>query len=141
MKIFVRLKILFEKDDASQIEKLTHLEFDRVWMKGDKRPNTNIIEKYDGCILNSGISTDEPLEQHLSALLISLHDAVPIIKNISENNTVEVSCAIYDHNIPAFYFDRKVIEGIANIGASLDIDFYLLPPIEKEEELDKVRQP
>lgn len=130
MKIFVRLKILFEKDDVDQIEKLTHLKFDRIWKKGDIRPNTKIIEKWDGCILSSGISVDEPLEQHLRNLLLSLRDAVSTIKNISENNTVEISCAIYADDIPAFYFDRTVMEGIASLGASLDIDFYLLPKSE-----------
>lgn len=127
MEIFVRLKILFEKDNVSQIEKLTRLKFDRIWMKGDKRPNSNIIENSDGCILNSGISVNEPLEQHLNALLLSLHDSASIIKSLSKNNTVEISCAIYADDIPAFYFDRKVVEGIASLGASLDIDFYLLP--------------
>jgi len=77
-------------------------------------------------------------------LLLNLHDAVSIIKNLSENNAVEISCAIYADDIPAFYFDRKVIEGIASLGASLDIDFYLLPPIAvthtfaKAEGLNKV---
>ena len=132
MEIFVKLKILLENDDAGQVEKLIHLKFDRIWRRGDVRQNTKIIEKSAGCSLNSGESVDASLDQHLNSLLLRLHDDISTIKNLSRSNTVEVSCAIYSDSVPAFYFDNSTIDRIAELGASLDIDFYLLPKISIE---------
>jgi len=127
METFVRLKILLKKDDGECLKKLQHLGFDRVWKKGDIRPNTKIIEKADGCIISSGEGRDASLEHHLNSLLLVLQNDISSIKELSKNNTVEVSCAIYSSEIPSLYFDQLTISRIAEFGASLDIDFYLLP--------------
>jgi len=127
MEVFVKLKISFEYDDVGQIEKLTHVKFDRIWKKGDVRPNTKMIEKSAGCSLNSGESIEASLDQHLDSLLLRLCDDASIIKNLSKKNSIEVLCAIYSDSVPAFYFNHSTIEKIAALGASLDIDFYQLP--------------
>ena len=126
MKIFVRLKITFNNEDEPEIEDVLKLLIDRKWSKGDIRPNTQIVEKTGGFILSSGIDKDDPLDQHLSALLLRITKAsAQAIKKLSETNTVEVLCAIYADKIPSMYVDASRVDGIARLGANLDIDLYL----------------
>lgn len=132
MDSFVRLKITLGNDNASDIEEVLHkLLPDRVWLQGDMRPNTKIIEKNAGCIFSSGLEKEAPLDQHLAALLLRTKADATTIKKLSERNAVEVWCAIYTESAPPLFFDNNIVEGIASLGASFDIDLYLLP--EKQE--------
>jgi hypothetical protein len=125
MDSFVRLKITLGDDNVSDFEELHKFLPDRIWSKGDTRPNTKIIEKKAGCILNSGLEKDASLDLHLEALLLRTKPIVDIIKKLSERHTVEVLCAIYADNMPSLYFEKNIIEGIATLGANFDIDLYI----------------
>ncbi len=127
MDSFVRLKITLGSDSTLDIQELNKLLPDRVWSKGDTRPNTKIIEKSAGCILSSGLEKEAPLDQHLAALLLRTRSIAATIKRLSERNTVEVLCAIYTENVPSLYFESNIVEGITSLGANFDIDLYLLP--------------
>jgi hypothetical protein len=39
---------------------------------------------------------------------------------------VEISCVIYANAAPALNFDKSVVDKLARLGASLDIDLYIL---------------
>lgn len=127
MESFVRLKITLGNGNEAEIQELYKLLPDRVWSPGDIRPNTKIIEKSIGCIFSSGLEKDASLDQHLAALLLRTKPVATTIKWLSERNTVEVWCAIYTRDAPPLFFDKNVVEGIANLGANFDIDLYLLP--------------
>ncbi len=130
MDSFVRLKITLGSGNESEIQELYELLPDRVWSPGDIRPNTKIIEKSIGCIFSSGLEKEASLDQHLAALLLRTNSVAATIKGMSEQNTIEVLCAIYAKSVPSLYFESNIVEGIANLGANFDIDLYLLP--EKE---------
>ena len=127
MDSFVRLKISLGSNSTSETQELYKLLPDRVWFQGDMRLNTKIIEKNAGCIFSSGLEKEAPLDQHLAALLLRTKSIAATIKSLSERNTVEVLCAIYTESTPSLFFDKNIIEGIANLGADFDIDLYLLP--------------
>jgi hypothetical protein len=136
METFVRLKITLKDDSSSEREELCSLFPDRVWSKGDIRPNTKIIEKNAGCIFNSGLEKEAPLVQHIEALLIRTKPIIQVIKRLSEQNTVEIWCAIYTKSSPPLFFDNNIVEGIAKLGANFDIDLYLLPESENDVIVD-----
>ncbi|WP_347988114.1 DUF4279 domain-containing protein [Methylomonas sp. AM2-LC] len=125
MDCFVRLKITLGDDNVSDFEELHKFHPDRIWSKGDTRPNTKLIEKKAGCILNSGLEKEASLDQHIEALLLRTKSIADVIKKLSARHTVEVLCSIYADDIPSLYFEKNIVEGISILGANFDIDLYI----------------
>lgn len=126
MENHVTLKILSNKYNADEISAIVGIECDGSWNKGDLRKHTIIKEKKNGWVLQSRQDSQSPLEQHISSLLSRAKPVADKIKKFSEDSTVELSCAIYDTAAPALYFEKEVMRAIENLGASLDIDLYIL---------------
>lgn len=125
-RIFVRLKIVSEKIISEEIDALVGLKSSRSWKIGDYRGKTKIKENNNGWVLNSGLGEEESLESHIESLLKLLEPKADLIRKISDENMVEFSCAIYSKETPALNFDRSVIGQISALGASLDVDLYLI---------------
>jgi hypothetical protein len=98
---------------------------DRTWKVGDKRPHTIIEEKCNGWILGSGLDRSVSLEKQIETLLGKIENCNDAIRTLSRSDTVELSCVIYADATPALNFDASIIDKIAQLGASLDIDLYI----------------
>jgi hypothetical protein len=125
-EIIVRLKVLSVTHTPDQITSITGLRCDRSWLVGDKRGKTTIVEKCNGWILNSSLTKDAPLVNHIENVLGQAAPAAEKIRGLSEHAEVELSCVIYAFSPPALNFESAIIERICSLGASLDIDLYQL---------------
>ncbi len=127
METYVRLKILSDDLNAKQLSDRIGIDGDRVWNTGDIRPKTQIKEKRNGWLLNSGLHKSESIEEQINALLVRVREVRNIIKELANTNTIEVSCAIYASENPPLYLDKNIIIGMESLGASLDVDLYIFP--------------
>ena len=127
MESYVRLKILSDHINAEQITNTVGIDCDRSWSKGELRPKTQIKEKQNGWVLNSGLDKSDSLEEQIKSLLSRVNGISNKIKELSEDSIIEVSCAIYTSESPPLYFDKELVKRIEALGANLDIDLYLLP--------------
>jgi hypothetical protein len=66
------------------------------------------------------------LGDHINVLLALLESRAEAIKAMSATCIVEISCVIYANAAPALNFDKSVVDKLARLGASLDIDLYIL---------------
>ncbi len=120
----VRLKVLSSTQTPEMVTKAIGLDCDHCWHIGDRRGPTIIKEKNHGWVLHSGLPKSTELEEHISALLSVLETRTNALKALSATATLEFSCVIYANRGPGLCFDQKVINKLALLGASLDIDLY-----------------
>ena len=69
-----------------------------------------------------------PLEAHIEELLGRLLVHADRIRALSEQETVEFSCVIYASAPPSLNFNKSVIQRVCQLGASLDMDLFLMGP-------------
>lgn len=125
---FVRLKILSRNRSAEEISRIVGLRCEKSWRPGDFRHNTLIKEETHGWIITSGLPESIALQHHLDAVLARLGPHAREVEGLSHDGetTVELSCAIYSEGAPELNFSRAVIRQLNELGASLDIDLYIL---------------
>jgi len=102
------------------------LACDKCWHCGDKRARSIIVEKDNGWVLHSGLPKTASLDAHIEALLSKLDPFKESIRFISLADTVELSIVIYAPSPPALNFDSSIINQLTELGASMDIDLYIL---------------
>jgi hypothetical protein len=127
-EIIVRLKVTSASRTPEQISDATGILCDHSWRIGEKRGKTSIIEKTNGWILNSKMPKNAPLEAHIEELLGRLIVRADRIRALSEQETVEFSCVIYASAPPSLNFNKSVIQRVCQLGASLDVDLFLMGP-------------
>jgi hypothetical protein len=122
----VRLKIISESHTPEMITGSLGLCSDRSWHVGDKRVRTAIEEKDHGWILGSGLPRTASLGEQVEALLARLAPCRDKIRRLAHDSTVEFSCVIYAKARPALNFSPSEINQVSELGASLDIDLYIM---------------
>jgi len=125
-EIIVRLKIISNRQTPEQITDTVGLACDKFWRIGDKRGKTIIVEKNNGWVLNSSLPKSASLEAHIESLLERLSPFATKIHMFAEHDVVEFSCVIYAANPPALNFSKEVVQNISLLGASLDVDLFLI---------------
>ncbi|MBI5559211.1 MAG: DUF4279 domain-containing protein [Deltaproteobacteria bacterium] len=123
---FVSLTIVSSMHRPEDINSLVGVHCDRSWKIGDLRAKTTIKEKDNGWILNSGLKVKDSLSEHMKALLEKIAPISSKIQTLSSDNYVEISCAIYAKEPPSLHFEKDTIHRINQLGASLDIDLYII---------------
>lgn len=125
-KNIVRLKVTSSERSPEQITQAIGLPSSKSWHIGDNRANTIISEKLNGWIFESNLPHSASLEDHVGNLLDRLSTQTVEIKHISEKDSVEFSCVVYASATPALNFSKEVLQCICEMGASLDIDLYII---------------
>lgn len=126
-RYYVRLKIVSQDLTAEEITVFTGLKPDRTWKIGDLRPKTIIKEKQNGWLIQSLLSKEESLESHVENLLNRLRPFASKLLELSTKVEIQFSCVAYDVSPPALFFKKDIIAQISALGASLDIDLYIVP--------------
>jgi len=125
-EIIVRLKVTSASRTPEQISDATGILCDHSWRIGEKREKTILVEKTNGWVLNSKMPKNAPLEVQIEELLERLIVHADRIRALSEHETVELSCVVYASAPPSLNFNKSVIQRVCQLGASLDIDLYLI---------------
>jgi len=123
---FVSLTIISSRYSPEEMNDLVGVHCDKSWKIGEFRAKTTIKEKDNGWVINSGLEKKDSLEDHIEALLKKIAPLSDKIQYLSEDNYIEVSCAIYASEAPPLHFEKNVIHQINKLGACLDIDFYVI---------------
>ena len=127
-EIIVRSKVTSASRTPEQISDATGILCDHSWRIGEKRRKTILVEKTNGWVLNSKMPKNAPLEAHIEELLGRLLVHADRIRALSEQETVEFSCVIYASAPPSLNFNKSVIQRVCQLGASLDMDLFLMGP-------------
>ena len=127
-EIIVRSKVTSASRTPEQISDATGILCDHSWRIGEKRGKTILVEKTNGWVLNSKMPKNAPLEAHIEELLGRLLVHANRIRALSEQETVEFSCVIYASAPPSLNFNKSVIQRVCQLGASLDMDLFLMGP-------------
>ena len=122
------MKVTSASRTPEQISDATGILCDHSWRIGEKRGKTILVEKTNGWVLNSKMAKNAPLEAHIEELLRRLVVHADRSRALSEQETVEFSCVIYASAPPSLNFNKSVIQRVCQLGASLDMDLFLMGP-------------
>ena len=123
---FVRLRILSSTHTPEALTRHIGVECERSWRVGDKRGKTHILEPMNGWLLSSGLIETASLDEHIQKLLERIIPLADRIATLPGETTVEISCAIYAESPPALSFSSSIVEQMAKLRASLDVDLYIM---------------
>lgn len=124
-----KLGIFSKTVTPDQLNSFLGIKCDKGYLIGDLRKPSIIREKENAWIVYSRLSRYAPLEQHIKDVLERVSPIKGRIGEISSRPDVEVEfgCSVHTANRPAMFFTRQQVADICAMGASIDIDLYLLP--------------
>jgi hypothetical protein len=111
-----------------QISDAIGIEGDEIWSAGDKRPKTELVEIENGLIAKSKLDKCLDLETHIESMMKNFSSLEEKFTNFSvmPDCEIQLSCVIYSNGAPPLNFERHITRWIGIIGASLDIDVYIV---------------
>lgn len=122
----VELAVLSEFLSPEDLTRIIGLECERSWQRGQQRRPGAGLEALHCWILGSGLPRSAPLDDHVRGLLGRLAPAHEgAIRSLGSQANAYFSCILYADSMPALVFPADVIQGIARLGAVLDLDVYL----------------
>jgi hypothetical protein len=132
-EFYTKLGIYSPNLTPDQINTILGMKSDKSYLTGEIIKPSIIRHKTNGWIIYSRLSRNIPLEEHVKDLIKRVTPIVEMIKQLVERPDIEVEfgCIIYTSDRPAIFFTKEQIATISSMGASIDIDLYLLP--EKDE--------
>jgi hypothetical protein len=121
--------ILTGKFDPDKITTLMGIKPTNTWKLGDSIQNTKLRRKHDGWKLSIDKEESLDLNEKIESFLMQLESYSMPLKEIYEklNAKAEIACAIYieDEQVPAIHFNHETIKRVSDLGAEIDVDFYL----------------
>ena len=128
-EVFSELGIFSQTLTPDQVNSILGIKCDKSYLIGDLREHTIIREKKNGWIVRSRLPRSFALEEHVADVLTRVSPAIDKIRHMAEQADVAVQfgCVIYTRQRPALNFSKEVVATICSLGASIDIDLYLLP--------------
>ena len=115
---------------AEQIVDLLGIVPDRLWNIGDFRPDTRarIKEANNGITIESGITKNDDIDQHLVAIVTRLTPFFPQLASLPKECETRLVIVFYsedeyDYN-PEVWFDSSFTKFLASINAGLWVDLY-----------------
>src|SRR5690606_33976148 len=125
-EVFVRLVITSDSGNPKQISKEVGLNCDRGWTQGDLIKGTTRHTRNHGWVLDSSLPSSASLAEQSTALLRRVEMVKDAIRCSSHYHSVTFSCVIYSNRRPAIIFENEVLRGITALGATLDVDVYIV---------------
>ena len=115
-------------DDPSVVTEIMGIEPTKAWCKGDPVPNHPTgIRTHTRWALSSGLSTDEPLEAHLEALLTTLEARYEAVRRCAKEFHACIRAAIYFAEVnPEFFISPSLAVRLGKMGVPLEFDLYCL---------------
>lgn len=133
-KIYVWFAISSETLTIEDISEVVGYAPDSSWRKGDQRRGSGKIHEKNCWAIETHNAADrselvaDAMHNSLRTVLRRLRPASQRIKELSMNHEVALGIGLTVAEVPEFLLSRDEIEGIASLGASLDIDLVLSEP-------------
>jgi hypothetical protein len=104
-----------------------------AWNVGDENPRNGKPRSFMSWRLSSGFDDTIPLTQHIEGLFLVLHRKAEAIRELWIDYDLQLQCVGY---FPAAghgaHFDREQIRQAAQLGLSIDLDFYYVDDFEHD---------
>ena len=112
-----------------QLDSIVGMRCDEYHLKGSPILQSGRTHKENYWEVYSGLPRDASFQEHLTALLARVSPFAENIRSLSGSARVELSCVLYlrEAQGPDSWFDSSAVKAIADLGASIDLDIYLLP--------------
>lgn len=120
------------------------LEPTETWRFGDRILNTRLKREHDGWSLSTGRKKEIELENQVRSILEKVQSRLNKVKSVSDEHDldVELACVVYvADETPSMHLDSEVVELMAELGAEIDIDLYVLPPEKSHSKMEKAKEP
>jgi hypothetical protein len=107
----------------------SHLDIEpsETWNKGDPRVPGGSPLGFMKWVLNSGLSEDEPWNEHIDALAELLEPRKTRLLSLPQGHESGIQCVAYYRSVnPGFALAPKTMARIANLSLELDFDIYCL---------------
>ena len=102
-----------------------------TWRVGDLIPNTPMARKDNGWRLSSPRRASYHLEDEIKYVIDKVSSRVDAIRAtiVKFRLEAEIACAVYvKGDVPSMHLDNDLVRIVAELGADIDIDLYVLPP-------------
>lgn len=115
--------------DPAAVTKLTGIEPDQSWLRGDPKPRTGIPSADGAWLLESGLGPSDEFHDHLDALLNRLRPAWKAFVDLGQEYEATVEAAIYllEAQGPLVQLLPDVANALGELHATLGFDLYALP--------------
>ena len=112
----------------SQISAAIGIEGDEIWSIGDKRSKTKLLEIENGLLAKSKLDKSLDLATQIESMMKHFSELEDKFSNFSAmpDCEIQLSCVVYSNGAPSLNFERHITRWIGTIGASLDIDVYIV---------------
>ncbi len=134
IELIVRFRLTGEFD-PDQITSDLGIPPSETWRKGDFVRSTIICRETDGWCLNSALGKTAGLEQQTKAILKMFEPSWTKLEKFCSTLNAELSCSIYTSGYrPSIHFDTAVVQRMASINGTIDVDLYIMPADGDEED-------
>ena len=114
--------------DPASITELLGLEPTRSWIKGSRNEKTHLERKFSRWSLDSRLARFAPLEEQIADVLAQLASKRSEISELASSYEKPIMQLVgwFYKNYPGLHFDKELVAGLAELGLSVDFDFYYL---------------
>lgn len=115
--------------DPAEITRQIGIEPTQTARRGDSIQKTKIRHKTDVWSLSTGKQESLDLDALVRMILDQIGERAPAVAAIRAALSLdaEIACAVYvEGQTPAISLDRETVARIAALGASIDVDLYIL---------------
>ncbi len=125
----VILRIMGDDFDPDIISEELSVEATEKWRKGQKSVRYNTFKKYDCWLYATGYKRVTDINELLTYIYLLFNEKKEKIRITAEKFQLSISLDIVikmsDEELPALYFEKRIINFLYHIGAEIDIDMYL----------------
>lgn len=120
----VSFRIFSSELNPAVVNQILSLTADHIHVKGSYPRNDTKYSPYKHgmWLIDSKLSDDETISAHVENLLSVLEPRQEQILKLSESNTVDFSCTLFEQN--GFDLSPDFLKRIANLGAALGVTVY-----------------
>lgn len=120
--------------DPADITKAVGLQPSSTWKKGELHPRVRFERKFSRWILESRLSRDHGLEDHILDVLAQLDQNTEAFQKVAREYAGAMQLVGYFHEgYPGLAFSRELVSGLARYSLSADFDFYCLWSDDRED--------
>lgn len=98
---------------------------DARWRKGDQRANELLTHAENGVEIQAPGGGKGDLDEQLGLLMERVRPDVEHIRGLG-CDSVQLAVIVYDSRPAGYHFDPEMIELLGRMGASIDVDQYLV---------------
>jgi Domain of unknown function (DUF4279) len=124
-KTIISLRLMSESLKPEQLAVGMVATIDASWRKGERRGKTALPHAENGVEFRSLADGSGDIEDQLHLLMERIRPDAERIRGLG-CDSVQLSIAVYDPSPPGYCLEPALIELLGYLGASIDIDQYLV---------------